>query len=235
MGLHWVMSSIGLIIACVLLLLWVRGHRRAREEAAVAEEAFRAEQVLRAEQASHALLGVAKDRMSIMEQREQRMAEARAAGRCMYCPAPAKHPYPTFKRVRSITDPLLRFLGVKQIDRWRVATGGHWLSDAKHELCVCTAHQQRAMGLLEECLAKSVRDLAKSVNEQGLHLYEFEVSGVHDVITEDMRSLRDPKAAKQAAKQAAKLAKAQQVPQQPDNVRPLRAGNGNGGTSLKAD
>jgi len=231
--LYWIFSGVGMIITCVLLLLWVRKHNRVKA-AAEAEEmearaVIEAEARLRAEQQqSLAAAGSSpppkETPVSIMEQREQKMAEARAKGVCMYCSLPAKHCYPTYKRVRSPLDPVLRWLGVKQLDRWRVAVSRHWFSTIKAEWVVCTAHQQRVQGLMEEHLAHGVREIAKALNEQGLDLYEYEVSGVHDIVTGNMRELRD--ARKKSGKRGAK--KDQVVA---DNVRLLRASNGGSAVS----
>lgn len=140
--------------------------------------------------------------LSTMEQREQAMMEAKRTHVCMYCNAPVAEPYPAYRMVRSVLDPLLRWLGVKQLDRWRVALGSPRFMRAHEDEFLCRDHQERVMGLLEERLAARTAKLSRELDEARRDLYEYAVSGVHGQIVADMRELRDPKAAKKAKQQA---------------------------------
>lgn len=192
----WVLVSVTLIAGCVAMIVLMARHRLIKAE----KERMETGQAETAPPASIPSAPVAQAPASAMEQRETSMTEARRSGRCMYCNEPAAHPYPQYKRVRSMFDFLFRWLGVKQLDRWRVSLGPSWFWNAREDEVVCTAHQQRIIGLLEEHLAQETRDIARYLNNECQALYEFGVADIHEIVSQEMRVLRDPKGRKAKAR-----------------------------------
>lgn len=222
--LYWVISMAIFIAGGVALLVMMVHRRNAQDEKHVME-------ALPIESLPTPMQQKEVGPVSFMEQREIAMADAKRTGRCMYgCNAPAAHPYPAYKQVRSFFDPLLRWLGVKQLDRWRVSLGVHWFVSAKEDLVICTAHQQRIVGLLEEHQVSEQKDIAKYLNAQCLTLYEYGVSEVHGVVANEMKILRDPKKQKekekQKEKQAALVSAASNVVELSSAKKPIQTANG---------
>jgi hypothetical protein len=132
---------------------------------------------------------------SWMDQHESARTRALKTGCCIYCPAKATHHEPTFKLVRPWYDGMLRYLGVKQLDRRRVATGGTPLWEPSERRVLCSAHFERALGLLEGALALHTVRTAETLDANAKALYEFEMAGVYEQIYKDMEVLRAPRPA----------------------------------------
>ena len=201
--LYWILTSMGFIIGCVVLLVVMVRHRervKAKEmDLALPEPALVPTSVPALVPAKEA------SALSFMEQREIAMAEARRTGLCMYtCNCPVEHPYPAYRPVRSIFDPLVRWLSATRLNRWRVSLGIDWFWSAREDLVVCTAHQERVSGLLEEFRTAQQKIIAKYLNEQTQALYEYGVSEVHGTVAREMLLLRDPKAREEEEKKARK-------------------------------
>lgn len=123
---------------------------------------------------------------SPLEAREQAIRERMTLGKCLHCNEPATHQIPTLQIVRSWLDPILLYLGVKHMDRWRVVV----YRGAEAHPALCEKHHERARGLLEERLAKTTAAYARFIDDQRKELYKFEFVDLWESMESDMRELR---------------------------------------------
>lgn len=227
--LYWILTSMGFIIGCVVLLVMLVRHRKRMEAKKEMDLALPEPAPV---PASVPAPVPAKEvgALSFMEQREIAMAEARRTGICMYnCNCPAEHPYPAYRPVRSIFDPLVRWLSATRLNRWRVSLGIGAFWSAKEDFVVCTAHQERISGLMEEFRTAQQKIIAKYLNEQTQALYEYGVSEVHGTVAKEMQILRDPKKQKEKEKQQKQAQAATGNVADLAAVRAQKAVNQNGG------
>jgi len=123
---------------------------------------------------------------TLMEEREKSVRDRLAAGKCVHCNEPATHQMPTLRIVRSWFDPLLRYLGVKSLDRWRIVV----FRGIENPFALCAKHQERARGLLERKVSEVTAEYAEFADKQRKGIYEFEVCSLYATMEADMEELR---------------------------------------------
>lgn len=126
-----------------------------------------------------------------MDRHEQAKARALKTGLCIYnCPAKATRPEPGYRKARHWYDGILRYYGVKQLERYWVWLGGTAWHKPVEENYLCDSHFDQATGLLEGELARITAETAKTLTGHVKSLYEYQVAGVYKAISEDMDALR---------------------------------------------
>lgn len=121
------------------------------------------------------------------ELRPLEIAERAQTGLCLYCGDHASHQVPQLRLVRSLFDPLYRWLNVVPMNRWAIELH----ADISVPFLLCTQHHAIARSHIERLITETRLDYALFAENHHRALYEFVSFGLDERMNADAIVIRN--------------------------------------------